>query len=265
MKHLNQQTNFSVMVKRSASVLFLPFVLSACGGDDVSSNLAIIAPVVLNDTGVTLCADQFEDGQSCTATAVTHPRQDADLGRDVNDNNTADGSAGFSFTNTGSGCVIDNITGLVWELKSADSSSLSANNNTYSWYDSSRSYAAGDLGLENGGTCSAPASCDTQAYIAAINQTAMCGFNDWRLPSRAELQSIVDYSQDEPGPMIDSYYFSNTHNPDAVHRLHRDWYWSSQTAAGYANYAWAVSFNTGGDTQMAKHTPQLIRLVRGGL
>ncbi|HHJ80804.1 MAG TPA: DUF1566 domain-containing protein, partial [Candidatus Tenderia electrophaga] len=169
------------------------------------------------------------------------------------------------FTRMASGCVIDNVTGLIWEVKSSDASNLRASNNTYSWYDASRAIAAGDLGLENGGVCSAPASCDTAAYVAAINQIALCGYDDWRLPSRAELQSIVDYSQDEPGPMIDRNYFPNANNPDAVHGLHRDWYWSSQTAAGYANYAWAVSFNTGGDTQMEKHTQQLIRLVRGGL
>jgi len=265
MKYLNQQTNVSVIVKQSASAVFLSLALVACGGDETSSNSTVIAPVALNDTGVTLCADQLEDGQVCATTAATHPRQDADLGRDVTDNITSDGAAGFNFSITDSGCVIDNVTGLVWEVKSADASSLRAHNNTYSWYDSSRVYAADDIGLANGGTCSVLASCDTEAYIAAINQTVMCGYSDWRLPSRAELQSIVDYSQDEPGPMIDSNYFPNTHNTDAVYGLHRDWYWSSQTAAGYAKYAWAVSFNTGGDTQMAKHTPQLIRLVRGGL
>jgi len=264
MKYLNQQTNVSVIVKRSASAVFLSLALVACGSDDSNTSSATIAPVVMNDTGVTLCADQLDEGLVCATTSATHPRQDADLGRDVTDNNASDGAAGFNFTISGSGCVTDNITGLVWEVKTADTSNLRANTNTYSWYDSNRAYAADDNGLENGGTCSAPASCDTAAYVAAINQSALCEFTDWRLPSRAELQSIVDYSQDEPGPMIDSNYFSNAHNTDNVHGLHRDWYWSSQTAAGYAKYAWAVSFNTGGDTQMAKHTPQLIRLVRGG-
>lgn len=264
MMYLNLLSTFSVTAKRSALVVALSLALVACGSDDPNTTSATIAPVVMNDTGVTLCADQLEEGLGCSTTAATHPRQDADLGRDVTDNKASDGTAGFNFSISSLGCVTDNITGLVWEVKTADSSSLRANNNTYSWYDSNRAYAADDNGLENGGTCSALASCDTEAYIAAVNQTVLCGYSDWRLPSRAELQSIVDYSEDEPGPMVDSNYFSNAHNTDNVHGLHRDWYWTSQTAAGYAKYAWAISFNTGGDTQMAKHTPQLIRLVRGG-
>ena len=264
MKHLNQHAMSSVIAKRSASVVFLSLALAACGSDDKNSNSATISPVALNDTGVTLCADQLDEGQDCATTSSTHPQQDADLGRDVTSNAASDGTAGFSFTKIGSNCVQDEITKLVWELKTADTTDLRANTNTYSWYDSSRSNASDDTGLENGGTCSELASCDTEAYVAAINQSALCGFIDWRLPSRAELQSIVDYSQDEPGPMVDGNFFSNAHNTDNVHGLHRDWYWTSQTAAGYAKYAWAMSFNTGGDTQMAKHTPQLIRLVRGG-
>ncbi len=281
MKYLNQQAIFPVTVKRFAIVVFLSLGLVACDDDDTSTTSATISPVVLNDTGLaslTGCADQLNEGLACVDTATTHPRQDADLGRDADGvlNDNSDGSLGFSFTKIDASgaqlaaaapswdCVLDNVTGLIWEVKTAVAADLRANTNTYTWYDPNRAYASGDRGVENGGACSVLASCDTAAYVAATNGAGLCGLTDWRLPSRAELQSIVDYSQDEPGPMLDSNYFPNVHNPNSVHGLHRDWYWSSQTAAGYAKYAWTISFNTGGDTQMPKQTPQLIRLVRGG-
>ena len=278
MKLVGRQIDNMVFGVKLVSVSLLAIALVACGNESTTSS-AVVAPVVMNDTGVSLCADQFDEGLVCATTAATHPRQDADLGRDSDaaTNSAADGAAGFSFTKIGSDCVIDNVTGLVWEVKTAvleDRSTLAgslntrANTNTYSWYDTSRA-AGADQGLKNGGSCYGDevnyvVSCDTKGYVDLINQTALCGYTDWRLPSRAELQSIVDYSRDEPGPMLESSYFPNAHNTDSVHGLHRDWYWTSQTAAAYAKYAWAVSFNTGGDTQMAKHTPQLIRLVRGG-
>lgn len=280
MKLVNRQIDSTMFNLKLVSVSLLAIGLVACGSDSTTPAASVVAPVVMNDTGVSLCADQLEEGLVCATTAATHPRQDANLGRDasVATNSNADGAFGFSFTNIGTDCVTDNVTGLVWELKTAvveDRATvaaplnLRANTNTYTWYDSSRAHAAGDRGVANGGTCigevnEVSVSCDTEGYVNAINQTALCGFTDWRLPSRAELQSIVDYSHDEPGPLIDTGYFPNAHNTDSVHGLHRDWYWSSQTAAGYAKYAWAISLNTGGDTQMAKHTTQLIRLVRGG-
>ncbi len=281
MKYLNQQANFPLTAKRLVSIFFVSLGLVACGDDDATNtSSATIAPVILNDTGLaslTGCADQINEGLACVDTAATHPRQDADLGRDADAalNDNSDGALGFSFTKMDAAgvqlaasapswdCVLDNVTGLVWEVKTAVPG-LRANTNTYTWFDSNRAYASGDRGVENGGICSGIASCDTEAYVAAINRAALCGLTDWRLPSRAELQSIVDYSQDEPGPMLDSNYFPNVHNTNSVHGLHRDWYWSSQTTADYAKYAWAIGFNTGGDSQISKQSTQLIRLVRGG-
>ena len=258
--------------------------LAACGGNDTtSSSASIISPVALNDTGVTRCADQLDQDLNCPV--ATHLSQDAENGRDVTLNDSSDGNAGFSFSKLDSNgqiqgasatswdCVLDNVTGLIWEVKTpvvepratvAGAFNLRANTNNYTWYDASRPSASGDRGVENGGVCYGADSCDTAGYVAAINNAALCGFNDWRLPTREELHSIVDYSQDEPGPMLDTDYFPEASNSDAVHGLHTDWYWTSQTAAGYAAYAWAVNFNYGGDSQTNKTSVQSIRLVRGG-
>ncbi|PHR89554.1 MAG: hypothetical protein COA76_03060 [Moritella sp.] len=87
----------------------------------------IAADVTLNDTGITT----WYDGLNFAAESPTslYPGQDADFGRDTENNDNFDGSAGFSFTNldhsgnvlqpgdSSARCVQDNRTGLVFELK----------------------------------------------------------------------------------------------------------------------------------------------------
>lgn len=267
---------------RISAVLLVSVGLIACGSDDSTPSTSIISPVALNDTGVTRCADQLNQDLPCPV--VTHGSQDAENGRDLTANDNSDGNAGFDFTKLDTNgqvlgasaiswnCVLDDVTGLVWEVKTAvveprtdednDAFNLRANTNTFTWYGASRPMASGDRGVENGGTCYGVDSCDTAGYVNAINAIALCGFTDWRLPTRAELRSIVDFSQNEPGPMLDEDYFPNAMNPDQINGLHTDWYWTSQTAAGYARYGWAVNFNYGGDNQMNKHSAQHVRLVR---
>ncbi len=272
-------------IRQTAFALGLCLPLAACldeGGNESSSQT--VTPVLLNDTGITRCADAESDVLACPV--ASHPGQDAEYGQDADNNDDSNGRAGFSFTKLGDvgealpvsatswDCVQDNVTGLVWEIK-ADSS-LAANSgdtlnplqistNTYTWYDPSRPLANADRGVANGGNCLVIDSCDTQAYVNEINRIALCGYQDWRLPSRAELRSIVDYGVNQPGPTIDQSYFPNTDNPNDIHGIHSDWYWSFQTNASYSKYAWAVGFNTGADSPLDKHSRQLIRLVRGGL
>jgi len=97
----------------------------------------------LNGTGL----DWWADDQSVhlTSEPADYPGQDASYGRDVTQDNDADGHAGFSFTKLDSdgsvlpanavnrSCVRDNVTGLVWEVKSNDGG-LRDRSWTYSWY-----------------------------------------------------------------------------------------------------------------------------------
>lgn len=78
--------------------------------------------------------------------------------------------------------------------------------------------------------------------------------DDWRLPNRNELQSIVDY--EEYNPSIDTVFF-----PGAVSSA----YWSSTTYVDDAGYAWSVDFNYG--TVRAYYNKSFsydVRAVRGG-
>jgi len=84
----------------------------------------------LNDTGITTCSNETENNLTCPQT--DYPGQDAEYGRDVTHNDDSDGHAGFSFTKidengddlpasaTSWNCVRDNVTGLIWEVKTDD-------------------------------------------------------------------------------------------------------------------------------------------------
>ncbi len=255
---------------RAILIAPLCLYLTGCIHDEDSSSPAapaVIPGTALNDTGVTTCADEFNNALACPT--ATHPRQDAEFGRDASNNDDTDGRAGFSFTKladsgaeleasaTDWDCVRDNTTGLVWEVKDP-TINLRTNTNTYTWYDAGNNSVLD--GYRGGGNCNGITSCDTQSYIDAINSAGLCNFSDWRLPSREELRSIVDYSA---SPAIDSDYFPYTANPDRANLQHGDWYWTSQSHAANENYAWLINFNYGGDGPEYKYSPQLIRLVRG--
>jgi hypothetical protein len=95
------------------------------------------------------------------------------------------------------GVVIDLITGLMWHATAAPESTFMA----------------------------------AQAYCAG---SAEASFQDWRLPSRIELVSIVDFSHD---PAINRSTFPNTPSQP---------FWSSSVARGFDGPAqWTVDFADG--------------------
>lgn len=238
----------------------------------------------LNDTGITLCGDYAYDGGSgihdnaldCEAVGATATvdgtdsdgdqvpaGQDAHFGRDVSANDDSDGHAGFAFTKIDSEgnplaadasswhCVLDNTTGLIWEVKT-DDDGLRDKDWTYTWYNSTGSNDGGGAGTENGGACVDSSNCDTEKYVVAVNSATLCGSNDWRLPSLEELHSLMDYSTYNPA--IDSSYFPNTKGLS---------YWSSSPFASDLDSAWRVRFKQGYDGYSYKSAPVYVRLVRG--
>jgi hypothetical protein len=71
--------------------------------------------------------------------------------------------------------------------------------------------------------------------LAFPKTLTVCGFTDWRLPTRMELLSLVDLTKYSPA--IDTSYFQNCQS---------DWYWSSDPlASSPGGYAWYVYFSYG--------------------
>ena len=202
--------------------------------------------------------------------------QDALFGRDADpaDNDSSDGHAGFSFTkldangdplaiqsgdwqaggNTEEGtywhCVRDNVTGMVWEVKT-DDGGLRDSGWTYSWHDSDPDSNGGDQGLASADECSAGVRCDTASYVQAVNATQLCGYSDWRLPDTEELLSIV--SKDRISPAVDTAFFPN---------MQSGYYWSSVSVSNESDSAWLVNFFMGYEYTLSKQQSDRIRLVR---
>lgn len=222
----------------------------------------------INDTGITAnqCyqagSDVLVECNSAGAIAL-NPAQDGMVGRDANvtANNNIDGKLGFSFSSVAGGCVQDNVTGLMWEVKTADGG-LRDWNTTYTNYDSTTSAQKLDTvtGLYvNPTQAEIDAGTNSIGFKNAVNSQTLCGFSDWRLPTADELQSIVDYGVATPDPTVDMAWFPNTHGGR---------YWSASPLIGVSNSAWAVVFDYGfvdyGGGGGERTSSSYVRLVRIG-
>lgn len=92
---------------------------------------------------------------------------------------------------------------------------------------------------------------DWDGAMAYCRSLKLLGFNDWRLPTKAELESIVDISRK---PTIKKE-FKNviSHN-----------YWSSTTYEYDKDRAWYVCFNGGSVFKYYKGDNYYVRCVRAG-
>lgn len=91
-----------------------------------------------------------------------------------------------------------------------------------------------------------------QGAVDYCNGLVFAGQSDWRLPTRFELDSIVDYGRSYPAI-----------NP--VFTCRSSFYWSALPYAGDPVYAWGIFFNDGGDHWLDKINKYYVRCVRAGL
>ena len=151
-------------------------------------------------------------------------------------------------------CVLDERTQLIWEVKRDDEGHHDAYW-SYSWF-------VEGVGVADGGDCFvADGSCDVSDLVNRANQSGLCGYHDWRLPSAEELHSIIQLAPVPGDPLVDIGFFPRTHKGD---------YWTSeggQKLEGFFAYlgvgAMAVNFQTGKTTVLPYRNAAFARLVRG--
>jgi hypothetical protein len=145
---VNAMLNVNVkklILKTTISMVLITTITACGGGGDQTDTTAPVSATVLklNDTGITW-GGNYPSGNNTTCTGETIDQQDCSFGRDVTHNDNSDGYAGFNFTKlsaTGAelqasettwSCVKDNVTGLVWEVKT-DDNGIHDKDSTYRW------------------------------------------------------------------------------------------------------------------------------------
>ena len=210
----------------------------------------------INDTGITWAANNLS-GNSETCISDIAADQDCHQGRDADPgtNTDTDGHAGFSFTKldlsgvplepTASSwsCVRDNVTGLIWEVKTTIAG-VHNRNNTYQWGGLTA------IGREHPNRKGDYFDPSWNSLIQDSNSNNLCGLASWRIPTLLELNSIVNYEAQSPS--IDSNYFPNTVSGN---------YWSSSPVASVADFAWSINFLNGEDGINNRNSARPVRLV----
>jgi hypothetical protein len=264
----------------TATVVAYTLTVTDANGNSVEDTINVrVRPMptpLLNDTGF---LQQATNNALTEAQQNDFPGQDGQRGADIIEQNgliekAGRGKAGFDFTRLNANgdeqdasadswsCVRDNVTGLVWEVKT-DDGAFQDKDYTYSWF--SEEVNGGFEGDQTGAnTTCLLTSCNTSAYVQAVNAQGLCGFYDWRLPTHHELFSLMHLGIAD-GVAIDEDYFPNTGAVSSEPL----WYWTSVPSADGVNSddaqnAWALGFDSGVDNFLNKSTAARVRLVRAG-
>ena len=127
--------------------------------------------------------------------------------------------------------VTDHVTNLMWQ---------DANIVSKQWL-TQEAYDAGDYDDTSGDT--ATTYCDDLVFGT---------FDNWRLPTKIELQSLVDYGTSNPSTNL------------IFEDIPTSGYWSSSLFASHTNLAWIISFYNGSTTISHKNDSYLVRCARTG-
>jgi hypothetical protein len=155
------------------------------------------------------------------------------------------------YIDNGDGTITDHKTGLIWEKKDQALGGIHNFNNTYTW-----------------GTMSPPYPMNgtmVTTFLAALNAgSGFAGHTDWRIPSRAELESIVN---PQNSPAVDTAFNTSCAANCTVTTCSCTQsfvYWSSTTYQDSPLSAWFVYFLDGHVDHAIKGSDYHVRAVRGG-
>ena len=126
---------------------------------------------------------------------------------------------------------IDADTGLMWEIKTEENIE-----HQYVWSKEEIQTAHQPKKLTDDVK-------DAFSYAEKLNANNYAGFNDWRVPTIEELETLL----------TKKYNLSNNY-----------YYWSSTTNALYTVSAWGVNFYDGYTNDYYKTDSLYVRCVRGG-
>ncbi|MEI8623960.1 DUF1566 domain-containing protein [Pseudoalteromonas sp. B137] len=270
-------TFFASDVDTESTLSFEVTVTDSKGRTDTDSLFVDVSPKALgliNDSGVGEC---YNNTQRINCESDDFPAQDAVLGRDSYANRldkVGKGNLAFDYTKLNEfadevgddssdfTCIRDNVTGLVWEVKSVASgtvpnTSLRDGQNHYYWDIGNATTVNGKANT----TCSSNISCGLQTYVNEVNAIDFCGGTNWRVPAYTELLGLIDYGKQGQNVLIDNTLFPNMAEKSALGHLR---YWTSQTAADGTSLsqAYIIDMSDGNDLAYPKENTAYVRLVR---
>ncbi|QUJ67043.1 DUF1566 domain-containing protein [Photobacterium sp. GJ3] len=198
----------------------------------------------LNDTGMVQHLN-LSTGTLTDEPDAGAPGQDASFGLDVTD-------GGFKFTKLDAKgqplpedsatwhCVKDERSGLVWEIKADDAGSFRDKHRLFALETETMKPHADELALAS---CSSDQLevCTTQAYSQKLNESALCGKTNWRLPTMHEQYDLLDFSETATDVNNNIYGLTVTFFNDlwiGSEDLPYGFYWSStllRTDPGYTS------------------------------
>ncbi len=175
----------------------------------------------------------------------------------ANDGSELSASAVLGTQATDWACVRDDTTGLMWEVKTIDSA-LRDRGWTYTPYDSNPLTNGGWIGYRDStsGDCvrakMAEKSCNTEAYVKAVNASRLCGFDDWRLPRLTELVSVARETTRK----------SPSDTPKMLPNIADGWYWTGVEHVGVTAFSRVVLLPRAGRPHFYDGS-YLVLVVRG--
>jgi hypothetical protein len=140
------------------------------------------------------------------------------------------------FTDNNNGTVTDNLTGRIWTKNAkTPGPAICTPETSKTW----------QVALD---------------YIKCPKIHSYLGYNDWRLPNRKEIRSLINYSRNSPALPV-GHPFTN------VIMGFWDFYWSSTTDPQQASTAWIIYMSNGSMTNGEKtsHYARWVWPVRAGV